>query len=108
ILRPGGELVFLVNSVLFALCVPAEDGAAGERLLRPAFGMRRIEWPGDPGGEFHLLHGDRIRVLRRDGVEIEELIGVRPLGAAATSYAYVTLGWARRWPCEEVWRARRR
>jgi len=108
ILRPGGELIFLVNSVLFALCVPAEEGVAGERLLRPAFGMRRIEWPGDPGVEFHLLHGDWIRVLRRNGFEVEELIEVRPPESVTTSYEYVTLEWARRWPCEEVWRARRR
>ena len=108
ILRPGGELIFLVNSVLFALCVPAENGATGERLLRPAFGMRRIEWPGDPGVEFHLLHGDWIRVLRQNGFEIEDLIEVRPPPSATTSYDYVTLDWARRWPCEEIWRARRR
>ncbi len=108
ILRPGGELIFLVNSVLFALCVPAENGAAGERLLRPAFGMRRIEWPDDPGVEFHLLHGDWIRVLRRHGFEVEDLIEVQPAESATTSYDYVTLEWARRWPCEEVWRARRR
>ncbi len=62
---PGAELIFLVNSPLFTLCVPEEDGVAAERLLRPAFGMRRIEWPGDPGVEFHLAHGDWIRVLRR-------------------------------------------
>jgi len=108
ILRPGGELIFLVNSVLFALCVPAEDGVAGERLLRPAFGMRRIEWPGDPGVEFHLLHGDWIRVLRRNGFEIEDLIEIRPPESATTSYDYVTLEWARQWPGEEIWRARRR
>jgi SAM-dependent methyltransferase len=108
ILRPGGELIFLVNSVLFALCVPAAEGVAGERLLRPAFDMRRIEWPDDPGVEFHLLHGEWIRVLRQNRFAVEELIEVRPPESATTSYDYVTLEWARRWPCEEIWRARRR
>src|SRR5262249_15674319 len=75
-LRPGGELIFLVNSPLFAVCVPADSGAAADRLLRPAFGMRRIEWPGDPGVEFHLAHGDWIRVLRGNGFDIEDLIEV--------------------------------
>jgi SAM-dependent methyltransferase len=47
LLRPGGQLVFLTNSFLMTLCMPPEDGvAATERLLRPAFGMYRIEWPG--------------------------------------------------------------
>jgi SAM-dependent methyltransferase len=33
LLRPGGALIFLVNSALLMLCVPAEDGlAAGDRL----------------------------------------------------------------------------
>ena len=108
ILRPGAELVFLVNSPLFTLCVPAENGVAGDRLLRPAFGMRRVEWPGDPGVEFHLAHADWIRVLRRNGFEVEDLIEVRPEESSTTSYEYVTLEWARQWPSEEIWRARRR
>src|SRR5213592_1317775 len=34
LLRPGGRLVFLVNSFLLSLCMPAEDDvAAGDRLL---------------------------------------------------------------------------
>jgi len=31
--------------VLVTLCVPDEAGVAGERLLRPQFGMYRIAWP---------------------------------------------------------------
>ncbi len=34
LLRPGGRLVFLTNSHLSALCVPADEGVAGEPLLR--------------------------------------------------------------------------
>jgi SAM-dependent methyltransferase len=46
LLRPGGRLVFLTNSFLLTLCVPPQEGAAAtERLLRPAFGMHRVEWP---------------------------------------------------------------
>jgi hypothetical protein len=45
--------------------MPEEDDVpAADRLLRPAFGMYRIEWPGDPGVEFHLSHGDWLRLLR--------------------------------------------
>ncbi|MBV8352012.1 MAG: methyltransferase domain-containing protein, partial [Verrucomicrobia bacterium] len=79
VLRSGGRLVFLTNSFLMTLCMPPEDGvAATERLLRPAFGMYRVEWPGNPGVEFHLSHGDWIRLLRRSGFEVEDLIEVRP------------------------------
>jgi SAM-dependent methyltransferase len=109
LLRPGGRLAFLTNAFLLTLCVPDEtDVAATDRLLRPAFGMYRVEWPDTPGVEFHPAHGDWIRLLRRSGFEVEDLIEVRPAAAATTRYPYVTLEWARQWPCEEVWKARKR
>jgi len=109
LLRPGGRLVFLVNGVVLMLCMPDASGvAATERMLRPYFGMHRFEWPGDPGIEFHLGHGDWIRWLRRSGFEVEDLIEVRPPEGATTRYPFVTLEWSRRWPCEEIWVARKR
>ena len=109
LLRPSGQLVFLVNSFLIMLCMPAEDGvAATDRLLRPAVGLSRVEGPGDIGVEFHLSHGEWIRLLRHAGFEIEELVEVRPEPTATTHYPFVTLEWARQWPCEEVWKVRRR
>jgi SAM-dependent methyltransferase len=109
LLRPGGHLVFLVNSVLAMLCMPPdEDGAAGERLLRPQFGIHRFEWPGEESVEFHLSHGDQLRLLRSTGFEVEDLIEVRPAEGATTTYDWMPLDWARRWPCEEIWKARRR
>ena len=109
LLRPGGQLVFLTNSFLLTLCIPAEDGiAATDRLLRAAFGVHRVEWPGDPAVEFHLSHGDWLRLLRRSGFDIDDLVKVRPTADATTRYPFVTLEWARQWPCEEVWKARRR
>lgn len=108
LLRPGGRLVFFGNAFMLMLCVPdAPDQPAGERLLRPAFGMHRQEWTDDPSVEFHISHGDWIRLLRRSGFEIEDLVEVRPPEDATTRYPFVTLEWARKWPCEEVWKARR-
>jgi SAM-dependent methyltransferase len=108
LLRPGGELVFLGNSTLLVLCSPDEDIPAGERLLRDQFGMHRFTWPDDDTVEFHLGHGDWIRLLRANGFDVEDLIELRPAPDATTGYDIVTTAWARRWPCEEVWRARRR
>ena len=108
LLRPGGRLVFLVNSLLLMLCAPEEDDVpAGEGLLRPQFGLHRMEWPSDESVEFHLPHGEMIRVLRDAGFEVEDLIEVQPPPAATTRYPYVTLDWARKWPSEEVWKARK-
>jgi hypothetical protein len=53
-----------------------------ERLLRLAFGKYLVEWPGNPGIEFHLSHGDWIRLLRRSGFEVEDLIEERPAAGA--------------------------
>jgi SAM-dependent methyltransferase len=108
LLRPGGELIFLGNATLLMLCVPDEDGIPAETtLLRPYFGMHRFEWPDDPGVEFHLGYGDWIRLLRCNGFTIEDLVELRPPPDAATRYPFVTAEWARRWPSEEVWKARK-
>jgi hypothetical protein len=48
-----------------------------------------------------------IRLLRRSGFEVEDLVEVRPPAHATTRHPFVTLDWARRWPCEEVWKARK-
>lgn len=109
LLRPGGRLVFLVNGTVLMLCMPDASGvAATDRMLRPYFDMHRFEWPDDPGTEFHLGYGDWIRLLRRCGFEVEDLIEVRPPEGARTRYPFVTLEWSRRWPCEEIWIARKR
>jgi len=108
LLRPGGQLIFLVNSVLLMLTVPDEaDLPATEQLLRPYFGMHRFEWPDDDSVEFHLGHGEMIRLLRRCGFEIEDLLELRPPPGATTQHPLATLEWARKWPCEEVWKARK-
>ena len=108
LLRPGGRLVFLRNSTLVILCMP-DEGPAEERLLRPQFGMYRLEWPGE-GVEFHLGHGEWIRLLRSSGFEIENLVEIQAPPDAETHpvYDYVGADWGRRWPAEEIWVARKR
>jgi SAM-dependent methyltransferase len=54
LLRPGGRLVFLKNSVLVMLCSGDDGEVAGERLVRDQFGLHRIEWPDGESVEFHL------------------------------------------------------
>jgi SAM-dependent methyltransferase len=107
LLRPGGELVFLRNSTLVILCSPEEDVPAEERLHRPQFGMHRFQWPGE-GVEYHLSHGDWIRLLRGNGFEILDLIELQAPADAEThkQYDYVSADWSRKWPAEEIWRAR--
>jgi SAM-dependent methyltransferase len=108
LLRPGGRLVFLTNSVLVYLCAP-DVGVVGESLLRDQFGMYRIQWPESEGIEFHLAHGEWIALLRAHGFAIEALHELRaPEGAEDPGYYdFVTVEWGRRWPAEELWVARK-
>jgi SAM-dependent methyltransferase len=108
LLRPGGRLVFLCNSPLAVLCTP-DAGPVTESLQRQQFGMHRFEWPDEPGVEFHLAHGDWIAVLAASGFQVERLVELQAPPDAETHeyYAYVTADWARRWPSEEIWVARK-
>jgi len=108
LLRPGGRLIFLVNATILMLFAPDEDDVpATTELIRPYFGMHRFDWA-DGSVEFHLGYGDWIRLLRAHGFEVEDLRELQPGPDATTSYPFVTLEWARQWPSEEVWTARKR
>ena len=109
LLRPGGRLVFLVNGYLQMLCEPDEENTPGtDRLLRDQFGSYRFEWSSDESVEFHLAHGEMIRLLRGSGFEVEDLVEIQAPAGATTRHAYVSAEWARRWPSEEAWKARKR
>ena len=108
ILRPGGRLIFLGHSYLMMLCIPElETEAADARMLRDHFGMHRFEWTDDPSIEFAIPHGEMIRLLRRSGFQVEDLVELRAPEGATTNIEWVTLDWARRWPSEEAWKARK-
>jgi SAM-dependent methyltransferase len=104
LLRPGGRLVFLTNSVLATLCVPEQEGVAQDHLLRPQRGLLRVEWPGG-GVEFHPSHGEWIRVLGANRFAVQALHELyAPAGAATHQYyGIATAEWASRWPVEDLW-----
>jgi SAM-dependent methyltransferase len=108
LLRPGGELVFLRQSVFLALCAPDGDGAAEDRLVRDYFGLHRLAWSDDDSIEFALPFGEWLRLFRATGFEVLDLIELRPPVGATSRYPHVTGAWARRWPSEEIWRLRRK
>jgi len=110
LLRSGGELIFLRNATLSVLCTP-DVGKVRETLQRPQRGMKRFDWPDpDPGVDFHISAGELIRLLRANALEILDLLELyAPDGAKDhAEYSYVPADWARRWPSEEIWRARKR
>jgi SAM-dependent methyltransferase len=109
LLRPRGELLFLRGSTLRILCMP-EQGPTTDRLVRPQQGLYRLDWrDDDPGTEFHPATADMFRILRANGFE---LLDFRELFAPedAADHVYYTeppAEWAKKWPSEEIWRARK-
>ncbi|KOG28913.1 class I SAM-dependent methyltransferase [Streptomyces resistomycificus] len=103
LLVPGGRLVFMRYSPLFAMCVPSE-GPASTNLSRGQFGLTRL----DQGNhvQFILPHGEMLRLLRSCGFVVEDLIEIQAPQTAHEGYAEVSAGWARQWPSEEIWKAR--
>jgi hypothetical protein len=54
-----------------------------------------------------LPHGEWIRLLRENGFEILELRELRAPEDAPMDFPWVTPDWARSWPPEDVWKARK-
>jgi len=105
--RPRGELIFLRNSVLFSLCAPDSDDAAGDRLVRGYFDLHRLQWSDDHSVTFSLGTGRLSRLFRDNGFEIVDCVDVQAPADRTARFPYLTTSWAHRWPSEEIWRVRR-
>jgi SAM-dependent methyltransferase len=108
LLRPGGRLIFITNSALLMACTPPEGGPVTERLVRDYFSSGPVEFPGAGGAvEFHVTHGDWVRLLHATGFVLENLIEVQPPPNATPRFHFASVAWAQRWPSEEIWIARK-
>lgn len=107
LLRPGGRLVFLRNSTLSMLCTPLDGSQTVTELQRDAFGMHRFDWADDGSTEFHLGHGDWIRLFRANDLWVEDFVELQAPEGATSPHDHVTAAWARRWPAEEIWKVRK-
>jgi SAM-dependent methyltransferase len=108
LLRPGGTLVFLRNSTVSMLCM-ALDGVT-ESLQRPQRELGKITWPDTGETEFHAPAGELIGILGEAGFVVDRLVELYAPDDAKTHeyYKYVPAEWAKKWPAEEIWRARLR
>lgn len=107
LLRPGGTLVFLRNSTISTLCMP-NSGPIETNLKRPLFGLYRLKWDDDDSVEFHIPTGEMLRLLIDTGFTVKALIDLQaPAEAPQSSYDYMDVEWARQWPSEEIWVARK-
>ena len=103
----GHECIFIVEES-FAGTLEAQGFE--ERLLRPQRGLGRLDWneaDGSVATDFHQPHGERLKLLRDTGFELEALHELyAPDGPADEVRYYMPRAWAQSWPGEEVWVAR--
>ncbi len=106
LLRPGGLFAFSHASPILMTAWALDAERAGDRLVNDYFGMHAF----DDGEsiDFNLPYGEWIRLFRRNGFVVEDLIEPRPAADAVSTYRdEVERDWSRRWPCESIWRLRR-
>jgi SAM-dependent methyltransferase len=102
LLRSGGRFVFNASTPWLSVCWDDALGSPGERLLQDYFGLH--DEPDDDGATSYVLpYGEWIRLFRRHGLVVEDLIELRPAADAETTYRFLTREWARRWPGEQIW-----
>jgi SAM-dependent methyltransferase len=107
LLRVGGRLVFNHATLLHTLCYDARADRQRDRLLRDYHGAGMFDW-GDGTVDFHRTYGGWIRCFRDHGFVVDDLIELVPPEEPTTSYThFVPAEWARRWPAEEIWVARK-
>ena len=107
VLRPGGLFAFSHTTPFAWMCWDEEADEVVDRLVLDAFGMHRYD-VSDGAVGFNLPYGEWVRLFRRNGFTIEDLIEIQPAeGAESTYQAEAATAWARRWPMEEIWKVRR-
>jgi SAM-dependent methyltransferase len=106
VLRPGGRFAFCMSTPLRDVCWDTRADHLGRALQASYFDLAKIE---DEGSQLYQLpYGAWIRLFRRHGFEIEDLIELRPPPGAGTTYeGYAPLDWARAWPAEHIWKLRK-
>ena len=105
VLRPGGLLAFSMPSPLIDLFYDLEREELAERLQRGYWELGRLEDADTV--DFQLRYGDWIRLFRDSGMKVIDLIELRAPEGAETTYELAPHEWARRWPAENIWKARR-
>jgi SAM-dependent methyltransferase len=91
LLRPGGHVIFFTTSSILMACTPEDGGPPSTNLVRDYFSSYRVQFDVNGAVEFHLTHGQWVRLLRATGFAVENLIELRPGTRAKPRYDFVTL-----------------
>ncbi len=106
LLRPGGLFAFNAETALHFICFDTALDRISTELHASYFDKRSDE--GDGSVCFSLPYGEWIKLFKKSGFEVEDLLEIRPpQGATSTYREWVSHEWARNWPAEQIWRLRR-
>jgi ubiquinone/menaquinone biosynthesis C-methylase UbiE len=109
LLRPGGMLAFSISTLLHCACFPPgdPDAALTTTLQTSMFGARVFDW-GDGTIDFQMLHSEWVALFHHHGFRVEAFRELQPPEGARSGYdGFADLGWARRFPAEEIWTVRK-
>ncbi len=106
LLRPGGLFAFATSTPMHVVCHNLQTDQVERTLVNDYFGMTRMEWNDEV--DFQLPYGEWIRLFRRSGFVIEDLIETRPAAGVSSTYRNEAENeWARHWPMENIWKLRK-
>lgn len=106
ILRPGGRLVFATSSPFRAVAHDRRTDRIGRTLRYGYFGLGRLDFPREVN--FTLAYSDWVELFGRTGLILERLVEPQGPGGRASGYLSPREErWARRWPLESIWSARK-
>jgi SAM-dependent methyltransferase len=103
LLRPGGMLAFCMASPLLDLFWDNDVEKTGTELRNDYFTLKGFE-----AVDFQLPYGAWIRLFVANDLDVLDLIEIQAPEGAETTYELVPYEWARRWPAENIWKARKR
>jgi SAM-dependent methyltransferase len=108
VMRAGGRLAFCTATPLLYLTWDADKERQSRRLQRSYDELGRMDLDADTI-DWVLPPGEWIRLLVANGFEIEDLLELQPPADGKTTYEdFAPPKWARRWPAEWIWKARKR
>jgi SAM-dependent methyltransferase len=107
LLTPGGLFAFTTSTPLRFLCTDIVRDGLGSRLLRPYFGLQKLEFTDTT--DFQLQYGDWLGLFHDNGFHVEALLEPRaPPGLGGGYLTRSENSWARSWPAEHLWKLRKR
>jgi SAM-dependent methyltransferase len=108
VLRAGGLLAFCATHPLLYLTWNEKEQRQTRRLSMPFADLGRMEFS-EGTIDWSLPASAWIRLLRGYGFDIDDLVELCAPDDGTTTYEeFAPHKWARRWPAEWIWKARRR